>query len=352
MGLERVAAVLQGVHSNYEIDLFQDLIRAAGRETGAKDLKSPSLKVIADHIRACSFLIVDGVIPGNDGRGYVLRRSSAGRSGTATSWAEAPFFHKLVADLDRAMGDAYPELREAKDRVRQTLRAEEEKFAETLENGMKLFDLGAKTEARGISYIRDHFITTSTPSRRRNPRRGSAGSFTAPMRMCSSESENVQAAGNVDAIVRLVPGVRRGILEEIGQAARMYIVFHGDSEKTPEELLDKVSRGVGYDKVKVLYLKEASIPFDGRTAFTLYDTYGFPFDLTQDLCREKGIPGRRVGVRRGDARATDEGARGVEVLDGGGLEYSGAKTEFRGYETLQAPGALLRSIARDPQFPL
>jgi alanyl-tRNA synthetase len=159
MGLERVAAVLQGVHSNYEIDLFQDLIRASARETGAKDLASPSLKVIADHIRACSFLIVDGVIPGNEGRGYVLRRiiRRAIRHGYQLG-QKAPLFHKLVDDLDRAMGDAYPELREAKGRVGQTLKTEEEKFAETLENGMKLFELGAKTEARGTSYIRDHFI--------------------------------------------------------------------------------------------------------------------------------------------------------------------------------------------------
>src|SRR6478735_2862191 len=111
MGLERIAAVLQHVHSNYEIDLFQDLIRAAARETGARDLKSPSLNVIADHIRACSFLIVDGVIPGNEGRGYVLRRivRRAIRHGYQLGQKQ-PFFYKLVEDLDKAMGAAYPEL--------------------------------------------------------------------------------------------------------------------------------------------------------------------------------------------------------------------------------------------------
>src|SRR4029078_7977983 len=114
MGLERVAAVLQGVHSNYEIDLFQDLIGAAARENGTKDLESPSLNVSADHIRACSFLIVDGVIPGNEGRGYVLRRiiRRAIRHGYQLGQKE-PFFYRLVPDLDRAMGDAYPELRGA-----------------------------------------------------------------------------------------------------------------------------------------------------------------------------------------------------------------------------------------------
>src|SRR6188508_1225430 len=141
MGLERLAAVLQHVHSNYEIDLFQDLIRAAARETGTKDLLSPSLRVIADHIRACAFLIVDGVIPGSEGRGYVLRRiiRRAIRHGYQLGQKQ-PFFHRLVADLDRAMGDAYPELRREAGRVTQVLRQEEERFGETIENGMKMLD--------------------------------------------------------------------------------------------------------------------------------------------------------------------------------------------------------------------
>ena len=115
MGLERIAAVLQGVHSNYEIDLFQDLIKAAARETHAKDLHSNSLNVIADHIRACSFLIVDGVIPGNEGRGYVLRRivRRAIRHGYKLG-QKSRFSIKLVADLAKAMGEAYPELAKAK----------------------------------------------------------------------------------------------------------------------------------------------------------------------------------------------------------------------------------------------
>src|SRR5436189_6451656 len=134
MGLERMAAVMQGKHSNYEIDLFRDLIRAAGRETGTKDLANNSLNVIADHIRACAFLVVDGVIPGNEGRGYVLRRiiRRAIRHGYKLGRKE-PFFHRLVPDLDKAMGDAYPELRTSRDRTSQVLKQEEERFAETLE---------------------------------------------------------------------------------------------------------------------------------------------------------------------------------------------------------------------------
>src|SRR5205823_7870311 len=141
MGLERLAAVLQHVHSNYEIDLFQELIRAAVRETGAKDFLSPSLRVIADHIRACAFLIVDGVIPSSDGRGYVLRRiiRRAIRHGYQLG-QKKPFFHRLVADLDHAMGDAYPELRQERSRVAEVLLQEEQRFGETIENGMRMLE--------------------------------------------------------------------------------------------------------------------------------------------------------------------------------------------------------------------
>src|SRR5258705_12965032 len=133
MGLERIAAVLQHVHSNYEIDLFQDLIKAAARETKTKDLTNNSLKVIADHIRATSFLIVDGVIPGNEGRGYVLRRiiRRAIRHGYKLGQKQ-PFFYRLVEDLDQVMGEAYAELRASKEKVSQVLRQEEERFAETV----------------------------------------------------------------------------------------------------------------------------------------------------------------------------------------------------------------------------
>ncbi len=141
MGLERLAAVLQHVHSNYEIDLFVDLIGAAARETGTKDLGSPSLRVIADHIRACAFLVVDGVIPGNEGRGYVLRRiiRRAIRHGYQLGQRQ-PFFYRLVDELDRLMGEAYPELRRERVRVAQVLKTEEERFGETIVHGMTILD--------------------------------------------------------------------------------------------------------------------------------------------------------------------------------------------------------------------
>jgi alanyl-tRNA synthetase len=224
MGLERIAAVLQGKHSNYDIDLFQDLIKAAARETRQKSLKNPSLNVIADHIRACAFLIVDGVIPGNEGRGYVLRRivRRAIRHGYKLGQKQ-PFFHRLVKDLDQAMGDAYPELRSSKDRVADVLRQEEERFAETLENGMALL-------------------------------------------------EAALASG--------------------------------------EKLLD------------------------GETVFKLYDTYGFPVDLTADICRERGV---RIDMAGFEAAMDEQRARAraaSKFSAAAGLAYSGGKTEFHGYDTL------------------
>src|SRR5690606_13866535 len=141
MGLERLAAILQHVHGNYEIDLFQALIRKAAELTGTKDLENKSLRVIADHIRACSFLIVDGVLPSNEGRGYVLRRII--RRALRHGWmlgVRKPFFHKLVATVDELMGAAYPELSRNRELVERALEAEEGRFAETLDSGMRIFD--------------------------------------------------------------------------------------------------------------------------------------------------------------------------------------------------------------------
>jgi alanyl-tRNA synthetase len=241
MGLERIAAVLQGKHSNYEIDLFQDLIRAAARETKQKDLKNPSLNVIADHIRACSFLIVDGVIPGNEGRGYVLRRiiRRAIRHGYKLGQHQ-PFFHRLVEDLDRAMGDAYRELRQAKARVAEVLKQEEERFAETLENGMGVL-------------------------------------------------ESALASG--------------------------------------EKLLD------------------------GDTVFKLYDTYGFPVDLTADICRERGVRIDMAGFEAAMEQQRSRARAASRFSAAAGLEYSGNKTEFHGYDTLVLPAKVVALYREGAQVP-
>ncbi|EMH2964421.1 alanine--tRNA ligase [Burkholderia multivorans] len=228
MGLERLAAVLQHVHSNYEIDLFQNLIKAAARVTEVGDLNNNSLKVIADHIRACAFLIVDGVIPGNEGRGYVLRRivRRAIRHGYKLG-RKGAFFHKLVADLVAEMGAAYPELKEAEQRVTDVLRQEEERFFETIEHGMSILE---------------------------------------------SALADLEAKGG-----------------------------------------------------KVL---------DGELAFKLHDTYGFPLDLTADVCRERGVTVDEPAFDDAMARQREQARAAGKFKAAQGLEYTGAKTTFHGYEEI------------------
>jgi alanyl-tRNA synthetase len=229
MGLERLAAVLQHVHSNYEIDLFRNLLLATRDAVVAAggaadiDLLTPSLKVIADHIRACSFTVVDGVIPGNEGRGYVLRRIArrAIRHGYKLG-ARRPFFHKVVQPLAGEMGDAYPELRREAVRVTEVLKQEEERFFQTIANGMEIL-------------------------------------------------ETALAAG-------------AGI--------------------------------------------------DGETAFKLHDTFGFPLDLTADVCRERGVSVDEAGFNAAMNRQREQARSAAKFKMAAGLEYSGDATAFHGYEHL------------------
>lgn len=241
MGLERLAAVLQGVHSNYEIDLFQTLIARAAELTGTDDLGNKSLRVIADHIRASAFLVVDGVLPSNEGRGYVLRRiiRRALRHGWMLGVREA-FFHRLVETLDGLMGDAYPELRAQRETVERALKAEEERFAETLDAGMRIFD------------------------------------------------EVAERSGG-------------------------------------------------------------RIP--GAEAFRLYDTYGFPFDLTQDIARERGIEVDQAGFetamqrQRETARAAGRFSTGVTLP--AELAARLKPTRFLGHEQLTVDGLEVLALLRD-----
>ena len=232
MGLERMAAVMQHVHSNYEIDLFQDLLKAVARETGAPfSMEEPSLKVIADHIRSCSFLIADGVLPSNEGRGYVLRRiiRRAVRHGYKLGQSK-PFFHKRVADLVKEMGDAYPELKEKQAQIEEALKNEESRFAQTLETGMALL-------------------------------------------------ENALAKGG----------------------------------KT----------------------------LDGEIIFKLYDTYGFPYDLTADICRERNIELDEEGFNR-EMEAQRARARAAQSFKANAqLPYDGQDTEFKGYSERQTESKVL-----------
>ncbi len=236
MGLERLAAVMQKVHSNYEIDLFVNLIKATAEVTGCKDLEEKSLRVIADHIRSCAFLIVDGVLPSNEGRGYVLRRiiRRAIRHGYMLGVTE-PFFHRLAAPLNREMGEAYPELHKALEQVERVLKLEEERFAETLEQGMKILE---------------------------------------------------QAIGDLD------------------------------SDRIP-----------------------------GETVFKLYDTYGFPTDLTADIARERNLTLDMEGFEK-EMEAQRERARAAShfgATEGVTLSLEG-ETDFTGYERLMDEATVIALI--------
>jgi alanyl-tRNA synthetase len=242
MGLERVTAVLQGVHSNYEIDLFVALLAAAKQavdSAGAQDCDgdSPSLKVIADHIRACAFTVADGVIPGNEGRGYVLRRITrrAIRHGYKLG-ARTPFFHKLVAELAAQMGDAYPELRREQARITDVLKQEEERFFQTIANGMEILE-GAL--ARGAKTL------------------------------------------------------------------------------------------------------------DGELAFKLHDTYGFPLDLTADVCRERGVAVDSAGFDAAMNRQREQARAAGKFKMAAGLEYSGTATTFHGYDMLSHDAANVTAVYVD-----
>ncbi|HKS57737.1 MAG TPA: alanine--tRNA ligase [Steroidobacteraceae bacterium] len=234
MGLERTAAVMQGVHSNYEIDLFVHLIAAAAAATNTKDLGSKSLRVIADHIRACAFLVADGVIPSNEGRGYVLRRviRRAIRHGYMLGQTQ-PFFYTLVAALDKEMGDAFPELRTQRSQIERVLKQEEERFAETLSRGLALLD-GAIAALKGSKVI------------------------------------------------------------------------------------------------------------PGKAVFDLYDTFGFPVDLTADIAREReltiDVPGFEKLMEEQRRRSQEASKFGVDLTTGVTIE---GKTAFSGYEHLSDTGAVV-----------
>ena len=261
MGLERIAAVLQHVHANYEIDIFTTLIAAAARETKTTDLSSPSLKVLADHIRACSFLIADeivdkknvaGVIPSNEGRGFVLRRiiRRAIRHGYTLGMRDT-FFYKLVPDLVIEMSEAYPVIEIGKLYIMEIIKQEEERFFETIENGMAILE--------------------------------------AELSKPVSKIQNLVGTSNIS------------------------------------------SQATGFMKPTV----------SGDLAFKLHDTFGFPLDLTADICRERGVTVDTVGFDTAMTRQKDQARAAGKFKGATNLEYTGIHTDFKGYETLETIAKVL-----------
>ena len=313
MGLERMAAVRQHVHSNYEIDLFQDLLKAVARETGAPfSMDEPSLKVVADHIRSCSFLIADGVMPSNEGRGYVLRRiiRRAVRHGYKLGQKQA-FFYKLVPDLVKAMGGAYPELKEKQTQIMEALRAEESRFGETLEKGMGLFN----QVFNGMKFLKLESLL---------PQDGAG----KPLALKTAEGVEFTAAS------RAAPGKKQivirprvsGSLNEgmyIDLQAALETAHIPDAEKPFAEALNAYLMD---------NIANSKLVIGGEHIFKLYDTYGFPYDLTADMARELGIDldeegfNREMEAQRARARAAQNFKANAQ------LDYTGADTEFTGYE--------------------
>ena len=313
MGLERMAAVMQHVHSNYEIDLFQDLLKAVARETGAPfSMNEPSLKVVADHIRSCSFLIADGVMPSNEGRGYVLRRiiRRAVRHGYKLGQKQA-FFYKLVPDLVKAMGDAYPELKEKQTQIMEALRSEESRFGETLEKGMGLFN----QVLNGMKFLKLESLLPQDGAGKPLALKTADGvEFTAASRAAPGKKQIVirpQVSGSLN----------EGIYIDL-QAA-LETAHIPDAEKPFAEALNAYLMD---------NIANSKLVIGGEHIFKLYDTYGFPYDLTADMARELGIDldeegfNREMEAQRARARAAQNFKANAQ------LDYTGADTEFTGYE--------------------
>ena len=313
MGLERMAAVMQHVHSNYEIDLFQDLLKAVARETGAPfSMDEPSLKVVADHIRSCSFLIADGVMPSNEGRGYVLRRiiRRAVRHGYKLGQKQA-FFYKLVPDLVKAMGDAYPELKEKQTQIMEALRAEESRFGETLEKGMGLFN----QVFNGMKFLKlESLLPQHGVGKPLALKTAEGVEFTAASRAASGKKQIVirpQVSGSLN----------EGMYIDL-QAA-LETAHIPDAEKPFAEALNAYLMD---------NIANSKLVIGGEHIFKLYDTYGFPYDLTADMARELGIDldeegfNREMEAQRARARAAQNFKANAQ------LDYTGVDTEFTGYE--------------------
>ena len=322
MGLERMAAVMQHVHSNYEIDLFQDLLKAVARETGAPfSMNEPSLKVVADHIRSCSFLIADGVMPSNEGRGYVLRRiiRRAVRHGYKLGQKQA-FFYKLVPDLVKAMGDAYPELKEKQTQIMEALRSEESRFGETLEKGMGLFN----QVLNGMKFLKlESLLPQDGVGKPLTLKTADGVEFTAASRVAPSKKQIVIRP-------RVSGSLNEGMYIDL-QAA-LETAHIPDAKKPFAEALNTYLMD---------NIANSKLVIGGEHIFKLYDTYGFPYDLTADMARELGIELDEAGFER-EMEAQRTRARAAQSFKANAqLPYEGQDTEFKGYSERQTESKVL-----------
>ncbi len=340
MGLERISAVLQGVHANYEIDLFVALIAAAARETNTTDLNSPSLKVLADHIRACSFLIADGVIPGNEGRGYVLRRiiRRAIRHGYKLGCRSA-FFHKMLPDLVAEMGEAYPELVSEQKRISDILKQEEDRFFETIESGMATLEHSISEKA---------FLTQATKAQLGDDCIG--GDSVYPNKEIQFEV-SLYYRSTKRAVVFC--NIENELKEFISKKSYQYTQLGKDSGV--DELIfailggrnleiEELVRGSG-SKISFIWITPSQLSkyqiLNGETAFKLHDTYGFPLDLTADICRERGVTVDTAGFDAAMARQKEQARAAGKFKMATNLEYDGEATNFQGYERLDISAKVL-----------
>jgi alanyl-tRNA synthetase len=331
MGLERISAVMQHVHSNYETDLFRSLIRKAAKVTNTADLTENSLKVIADHIRACSFLITDGVIPDNEGRGYVLRRiiRRAVRHGYQLGQKKG-FFNLLVEELVNIMGQAYPELDKAKMRVVSVLKQEEERFGETLGRGMQWFEKLVRLENRGTGYIREKYEMKSSDTTT------GIAPFDGILHLAEGgnvvvQTKKLSEKESISKFKKDFVSAINNLLQENKIPVSGHAIIIGNEQKEPEETGSAVFH----------FLNENSVPFAGRDVFTLYDTYGFPKDLTRDLCRERGLSINEKEFEREMGEQRDRARKASKFTMESGIEYNGSKTQFHGYDSLQYEGRVL-----------
>jgi alanyl-tRNA synthetase len=341
MGLERIAAVMQGVHSNYEIDLFQALIKAAARLTATDDLSNNSLKVIADHIRACAFLIVDGVLPGNEGRSYVLRRiiRRALRHGHKLG-QEQPFFYRLVAPLIEQMGAAYPELAESREHVEKVLLTEEEKFSVTLAGGMKLLGSEASLILPAMRKLQEELGGEIGLGWQSDDGEGLDGTLIFPKRKIAVE---VVRAGDVSRhfLQDTMRSFQEAREEENDYDELMFVGIDMPADYKPAADLVALLDASDIKVDSRFYDSETLRPYRvvlGDVAFKLFDTYGFPVDLTIDAAREIGFEVDTAGFEQAmqAQRERSRAASNFNVADGG-LQIA-ETTKFTGYDKLEDAG--------------